>query len=545
MDLSPERIQILLQWVKLIASLLALAGALLLDRRAKQGGFPFRMRRGLAAAGCCGLLLWADEPAAGVRPAAHSWDIAHYLLGARYFPELGYTGLYGCIARADIENGHGDEVAAREARDLADNRLRPATELARTADCAERFSPDRWQSFRADVEALRPFVTSIGEHRWAAFQRDHGFNASPVWLLLARPMADALSPPGSPRPELLPLADLALLGVAWLAVADSFPLHATAVAMGYFGLDELSRYGWVNGSFLRQDWLFLLLVGLVLLRRNRPGSAGASLVASALLRLFPGLVLAGIATVLALRARTGATEDLRREASRELRRVATGAMVAAAVLVPLATRCAGRGWRVWVEFAENTAKHAETPLRNHVGWAALLGAEGEDATKERVVRIAARERLPFTEANAEVAWSKAHREAFREKLPLFFLALAIAVFLYFRAVREAPAWMCGCAALLLLPFAADLTCYYYVAWVAVALLAADVRGMGPLLFTFAAAGHAVSLAVGDMTSKYRILSLAAVVVSLTALGLLNACRRKRSDGVRDATQSSVDAPSAV
>ena len=42
----------------------------------------------------------------------HLWDMTHYYLGAKYFGELGYDGLYECIAVADAESGW-PQVAAR------------------------------------------------------------------------------------------------------------------------------------------------------------------------------------------------------------------------------------------------------------------------------------------------------------------------------------------------------------------------------------------------------------------------------------------------
>src|SRR5262245_57388389 len=50
----------------------------------------------------------------------HLHDVAHYYLGAKYFPELGYQSLYTALLRAEAEK-YQDHFRSLEARDLETN----------------------------------------------------------------------------------------------------------------------------------------------------------------------------------------------------------------------------------------------------------------------------------------------------------------------------------------------------------------------------------------------------------------------------------------
>src|SRR6185369_15389521 len=107
----------------------------------------------------------------------HTSDFYHYYIGAKYFPELGYTRLYACSAEAEIADGRVEEVRGRQMRDLETNALVPAAEIAAHPDaCPSRFSPERWENFRHDV---RYFREAMGPPLWLSSQLDHGFNATP------------------------------------------------------------------------------------------------------------------------------------------------------------------------------------------------------------------------------------------------------------------------------------------------------------------------------------------------------------------------------
>src|SRR5262245_65092133 len=85
----------------------------------------------------------------------HFHEFFHYYLGAKYVPELGYTGLYDCVAAVDVERGKSYEISTYWIRDLRTNELRRGPEnLDYAAQCRNRFSPERWAAFKADTTWL-------------------------------------------------------------------------------------------------------------------------------------------------------------------------------------------------------------------------------------------------------------------------------------------------------------------------------------------------------------------------------------------------------
>ena len=79
----------------------------------------------LAALGVLAFVAWWNFGALHYRAGAiHHYEFFHYYIGAKYSPELGYTGLYDCVAAAEIESGRAPQVAIRWIRDLKTNELR-------------------------------------------------------------------------------------------------------------------------------------------------------------------------------------------------------------------------------------------------------------------------------------------------------------------------------------------------------------------------------------------------------------------------------------
>src|SRR5262249_10821431 len=112
-------------------------------------------------------------------------------------------------------------------------------------------------------------------------------------------------------------------------------------------------------------------IGVCLLKRGKPLLGGASLATSALLRIFPvGFLLAIGLRLLWILVRE-------RRCDRVGARIALGAALATAILIPISTGVAG-SVEAWPEFARNTAKHASTPLTNYMGLRTILGFRWEE-----------------------------------------------------------------------------------------------------------------------------------------------------------------------
>src|SRR5690606_13005155 len=190
----------------------------------------------------------------------------------------------------------GDPVVERatEMTDLRRKQRRPAAEvLSQAAPCRPDFSEARWQSFQDDLGA---FLRILGPEGWLRVVRDHGYNPSPVWTLLGRPLAERVPPEPSALWHLARL-DLWLLVAALAAVAWGFGFEAACLVAIAWGACGMTRYQWPGDAFLRRPWFAAMLPGLACIRRGRAALGGASLALSGLLRVFPLVAFAGLALV--------------------------------------------------------------------------------------------------------------------------------------------------------------------------------------------------------------------------------------------------------
>src|SRR6185295_11575159 len=161
--------------------------------------------------------------------------------------------------------------------------------LAHPERCKQHFSEARWESFTKDVKFFRDRQSN---RRWDDLQTDHGYNATPVWNIAGSLLAN-VAPASDGQLYTLALLDplyfLAMVAIVWWA----FGWRVTAVGLLVFATNFPSRYYWTGGSFLRWDWLFYLVAGVCLLKKDKPVWAGVALGYSTLLRVFPGFVFIG------------------------------------------------------------------------------------------------------------------------------------------------------------------------------------------------------------------------------------------------------------
>lgn len=299
--------------------------------------------------------------------SVHYHDVAHYYLGSKYFSELGYTGLYTAMLRAEAE-AFDNHFATREARDLTTNRIVDIVPLLQGSEPVKAaFSPARWEAFKKDVAFFRTTM----QGRYPAVLLDHGYNPTPFWTLVGGRIA-GLVPAGSGTGIfLLTLIDPVLLALMFAAVAWAFGAEAMLLAVIFFCTCFAAGYSWQGGAFLRFPWLFGVVTGTCLLRRSRPAAGGVLWAGAMLLRVFPAVFLAGPVIGAAARRLTG--RPVERERARFLRAAAgTGA-----VLFLLTGTLAG-GFKPWGDFRRNTAKYQETLASNVVGLTSVLAFTGPE-----------------------------------------------------------------------------------------------------------------------------------------------------------------------
>lgn len=459
----------------------------------------------------------------------HYWDTYHYYIGAKYFPELGHERLYECTATAEDEAGGRHDVATRGMTDLRTNLQTTTFDILEHPErCKRHFTAARWQEFKHDISWFRDRLDSW---TWRKMQRDHGYNATPVWTVTGHALAN-LAPASDLLIRALALIDPLLLLASLLLLGRSFGWRVAAVAALALGTYYPARFYWNGGAFLRFDWLFFMIAGVCALRKERPLLGGMALGYAALLRLFPAALFVGPALLFAdhfRRTRTWQRAPLR---------LFAGAALVTAIALPPSLALTG-DWGAG--FLENTRKHAETPLANHMGLPTVLSYRPS---------ITAR---ALDHGSDEAVWPlfKAERRAalhqLRPLLALVALALLAALVLAGRRGGSAAGdgrgasggdgsgdgsgarggagggdqtlWRVTTLSLILVPAFLQLTCYYYVFIILWATLSERRPALGAILLGLCAVTMEfvfVLLSRVGMDEAYVAMSLA----TLLAMGVM-------------------------
>ena len=429
--------------------------------------------RGLALLGVLGFAAWWNFGLFHYPDFVHPHELFHYVIGAKYFPELGYTRLYECAVIADVEAGLGDAVARREIVDLHSYGVVPAAELAAHPErCTDHFTPERWTLFQHDMTWFRSRMALAD---WEGLQRDHGYNPTPVWGILGRLFVGS-SPLFDARIATLSLIDPLLELLLWGFAFWGFGWRAGCVALLFWGTNHPAEYGWVGGAYLRHDWLLASVAGMALLRRGSAGAGGFLLGWAALLRVFPLIFFVPFAlraVVASLRARKLVIEPSHA-------RVAAGALLAAAVALPLSLWSTGTS--AWPEFAVNVRLHATLTSNTTLGIGSLIAFSPQ--SRETTLRAAG--------ADVDAAWKRARRENRSTRWPLFALLAAALIALTARAARAAQNWELAILGVGLVPVFVDASSYYSAAFLAYGFLAARQPVIGAALCLLSLAGWAAA-----------------------------------------------------
>jgi hypothetical protein len=399
----------------------------------------------------------------------HVWDTYHYYVGSKYFPELSYDRLYECVSLADSEEpGLRRRVELRKIMNLRTNMMGPTTDiLAHPEHCKDHFTPERWQSFKRDVAYFR---NAHGVKRWEEAQTDHGYNATPVWNVLGTTLAN-LAPASDTQIDLLSLLDPAyafgFMGLIWWA----FGWRTLAVALCVFSTNFPSRFYWTGGAYLRWDWLFYLVGGVALIRREKYFAGGLFLSYTTLLRVFPVFVFIGPVMVLV-------QEYLKtRKLDRRYLSIVAGAALGVAVLVPISLVKSG-GIQGYVHFKQNSAKHTSTPLTNYMGLRTMIAFAPSEAG-----RFLKNDRME----DPWGPWKLARLRTFRERVVLFAVAALGFLALLWFAVRGVEPWVACALSATMIAVGVELTCYYYSFLIVVALLYDKRKEAGAALLAVTAA----------------------------------------------------------
>ncbi len=433
----------------------------------------------------------------------HYWDFYHYYMGAKYFPQVGYTGLYDCTAQADIDDGLSEQTLHARMRSLRTNLLLPTTEVLKDSQCKQQFTSEGWDAFRRDVSWFR---LRMAPARWLELRQDHGYNGTPVWRLLPAAIISIL-PLTDQSVLLLAHVDSLFLCIAWLMVLWGFGFEAACAAVLFWGTNIPGRFFWTGGSLFRHDWLCWIMLSLCCMKRGKSALSGALLAYATALRIFPGFILLGpLSRFLArcLRERRLRFERL------ELR-FAFGFFIALAALGLLGHLQSGRS-DSYREFAANSVKHLATPLTNNMGLSFVVSFHLEqrgELTKESL----------STEPYGP--WKQLRLESLGSRVWLLRGVQAVYLLLLIAACSRLPLWAALVLGSTAIPIFTELTCYYYSFLSVAALLWAvtPLAGIGLALASFLTALCFQWFEWYDV--QYTAMSLIVVAFCLAMVGYLS------------------------
>jgi hypothetical protein len=449
---------------------------------------------------------------------AHYWDTFHYYVGSKYFEENEYERLYQCVLASDYQDRGEKDLRKRKIRDLVDNRLHYVSKddaLRYEKNCAEHFSPERWEAFRHDA---RSFRTVMGSGWWKEMLMDHGYNASPISNMVAAFLTNINWKDQAPLVSSAQVApddlkkfrtrilryttiDLLLYGGAFLMILWAFGLRATALSVLVWGTGYPWAYFWTGGSYARVPWFFMAVAAVCLLKRGFPLLSGFALSWSALLRLFPAALAGGpIAAVIDRFVRRKKIDRPWLDAT-DKRFIAGGVL---GLVVLCTASIAVNGVDAHPQFLSNTLKHSETPLTNHMGLPTVLSYK-----PSKVGRFTKDPSLDDPWAK----WKQARKETKHDRRWLQALILLGMFVLLALAGRRLAGWaVLGGSTILIIGFF-ELTCYYYSFVVLMAPLAIERLRYSVALILMVMAGLILQFFIGWYDEQY-IWETVAVLLAL-------------------------------
>lgn len=430
---------------------------------------------------------------------AHDWDQYHYVVSSKYFPELGYDGLYVATALAAEQL---DEPVPPRIRDLRSQRVVDYAEIGEhQLEVRARFDDARWRAFVADIDTLEI-------HPWA--YTDHGYNAPPTLTAVLRTLTTWI-PVAPASLDAYALLDTALLFGCVLVIAWAFGLERAAACSLLLGLSFVARYFWNGGSILRYDWLLATTCALALLERERPGWAGLALGYAAAVRVFPALLALPVLAHYGVRA---ASDPGQRRA---LTRFVAGLALAGSLLGVFGAAANGRGPQAYVDIYAKLAEHDAAPPPNNVGMRTLLITSAANLDGALV------EPESIYETNEIAADYVAHSEA--RRVAIHAAGLACLVFALIVGARAATPVIAALSGLLAVFGLSALTCYYWVTLMLLPLWSRErglLWGLSSNLAMYAWAAFALFMPVLGLVERFNG-ALVFLPCAVIVLALLVAC----------------------
>jgi len=459
----------------------------------------------------------------------HWGEFYHYYLNTKYFPELGYTGLYDATVIADHEDDPDTWQPDLPVRSLRTyENITRGDVLDRADEIRSAFTEARWQAFSRDVADFR--AGAGPEWQTGHYQQDHGYNGSPLVTLLLGALARQPFCDTATFVRAAAWFDLALVLIAAVAMAFLVGAEPAALFLFLWAANPFNDFATIGGAYLRYLHLFPLLALAIGYVRGRYALAGASLALAIGLRIFPLYLALGVAAQDLLGPGRG--ERLRRHVR------FYAALALALVLIAGATslQASPDGRNPWRPYLEKLDLHAQRLSYNVISLQYLF-FYGSDHNATAIIQSwqDGRNLNWITEANRAFA---AHRAAWLGTLALVLAGLAY----YLRRTAAADGLFAGLALVFTLQ---HLSHYDYCVLVIVPFLFPGCREVLLALLVFwMAASISVFLPASATMVDFRFFLLSVLMALWFAVTAVLRIRATRTAGTATGSRS-VTAPIAL
>jgi hypothetical protein len=491
--------------MKLIIAVVALVALVYeASREAEENPISRRWKKiGGAFIAVLGIVSYFQFFQIGYKEFYHRWEFFHYYVGAKYYKQIGFEGIYTCTAVAESELPGGlADVKVRKLRDLRVNLIVDTTEwIEHPEKCKDAFKgkEERWEAFKHDVAFFKKVM--YGNY-WRDSQKDHGYNPPPVWGITGALFAE-LHPATEVYMKLLSCLDIGLFAGMFGLIAWAFGWRVMVVAIAFWGTQDASPFYWTGGAFLRQDWLFYTIASACMIRKQKFFWGGAFLTYGTLLRVFPMFFFAGWAVVAA------AYWWKHRTLNKKHLTLAAGALAAGLVLIP--TSVAVHGTKAWPDFIHHIGVHKDTPLTNHMGWKTIVAHSAPGR-----MQIAKDPRLqdPFEK------WKNMRKQRVHDLRIVYYggIALMMGAFVY-ACWKLKNLWIVealGCLPAMIL---IELTCYYYSFFIFGAMLSKGRRPIEFALIIAALLTELCHLNYGWFDDRFTAMSVVFLALAVFMTGM--------------------------
>lgn len=220
------------------------------------------------------------------------YDLTFYYLNTKYFSEIGYFDLYSLLLKTSYDKKI-QPFHFRTDKALLQNRegfyWKDYDEILKDTDSFEkiraRFTEKRWKEFLDDTfYLLRTKREGWNPRRWTNFFWDHGFNATPGWLAVVKPIVSVVPVEWV---KLLCFGDAVLLYGALIALGFCWGAEFALIALIVLWNSLSTEWPDIGDVMGRYDYVAFIFASVIFSVRRREAWSGVCFGVASAFRYIP------------------------------------------------------------------------------------------------------------------------------------------------------------------------------------------------------------------------------------------------------------------